>query len=141
MESLLGSKPEVTNECTAAESSIQTGTSATHSNRTLVSVAMGSKMINLPLVHAAVREVDIKGVLQYCNSWPMAISMLAWKTLKVKPLATHRFPLEKTVEVLETAKKGVGLNVMIKCDPNDKNTNSHLCELIYAHSPLSASKG
>lgn len=121
VESLLGSKPEVTIECTGAESSVQTGIYATRSGGTLVIVGMGSEMISLPLVHAAVREVDIKGVFRYCNTWPMAISMLASKTLNVKPLVTHRFPLEKAVEAFETAKKGVGLKVMIKCDPNDQN--------------------
>ena len=121
VESLLGSKPEVTIECTGAESSIQTGIYATHSGGTLVIVGMGAEMVNLPLVHAAIREVDIKGVFRYCNTWPMAISMLASKTLNVKPLVTHRFPLEKDGDAFETAKKGVGLKVTIKCDPNDKN--------------------
>lgn len=120
VESVLGSKPEVTIECTGAESSIQTGIYATHSGGTLVVVGMGPEMVNLPLVHAAVREVDIKGVFRYCNTWPMAVSMLASKTLNVKPLVTHRFPLEKAVEAFETAKKGVGLKVMIKCDPDDQ---------------------
>jgi len=47
--------------------------------------------------------------------------MLASKTLNTKPLVTHRFPLEKTGEAFETAKKGVGLKVMIMGDPSDQN--------------------
>ncbi|OBS82287.1 hypothetical protein A6R68_23717, partial [Neotoma lepida] len=99
VESMLGSKPDVTVECTGAESSIRTGIYATHSGGTLVIVGMGSDMVNLPLMHAAVREVDIKGVFRYCNT----------------------FPLEKALEAFETSKKGLGLKVMIKCDPNDQN--------------------
>ena len=118
-ESLLGSKPEITIECTGAQSSIQMCICATHSGGTLVIVGMGAEMVNLPLVHAAIREVDIKGVFRYCN--PRPISMLTLKTLNVKPLVTHRFPLEKDGDAFETAKKGVGLKVTIKCDPNDKN--------------------
>ncbi|XP_020029095.1 sorbitol dehydrogenase [Castor canadensis] len=121
VEELLGCKPDVTIECTGVESSVQTGIYATASGGTLVIVGMGSEMISIPLVHAAAREVDIKGVFRYCNTWPMAISMLASKTMNVKPLVTHRFPLEKAVEAFETSKKGVGLKVMIKCDPNDQN--------------------
>ncbi|XP_069862109.1 sorbitol dehydrogenase-like isoform X1 [Dipodomys merriami] len=121
VEKLLGSKPEVTIECTGAESSIQTGIYATISGGTLVLVGMGAEMVSVPLVHAAAREVDIKGVFRYCNTWPMAISMLASKTINVKPLVTHRFPLEKAMEAFETSKQGVGLKVMIKCDPNDQN--------------------
>lgn len=55
------------------------------------------------------------------SRWPMAISMLASKSVNVKPLVTHRFPLEKALEAFETSKKGLGLKVMIKCDPNDQN--------------------
>lgn len=51
----------------------------------------------------------------------MAISMLASKAVNVKPLVTHRFPLEKALEAFETARKGTGLKVMLKCDPNDQN--------------------
>ncbi|XP_013365770.1 PREDICTED: sorbitol dehydrogenase isoform X2 [Chinchilla lanigera] len=121
VEGLLGCKPEVTIECTGAESAIQAGIYATRSGGTLVLVGLGAEMINVPLVHAAVREVDIKGVFRYCNTWPMAISMLAAKAVNVKPLVTHRFPLEKALEAFETSKKGVGVKVMLKCDPNDQN--------------------
>ncbi|KAB0372109.1 sorbitol dehydrogenase isoform X1 [Muntiacus reevesi] len=121
VEGLLGSKPEVTIECTGVETSIQAGIYATHSGGTLVLVGLGSEMTRVPLVHAATREVDIKGVFRYCNTWPMAISMLASKSVNVKPLVTHRFPLEKALEAFETSKKGLGLKVMIKCDPNDQN--------------------
>ncbi|GAB1286808.1 Sorbitol dehydrogenase [Apodemus speciosus] len=68
VESLLGSKPEVTIECTGSESSIQMGIYATHPGGTMVIVGMGSEMVNVPLMHAAVREVDIKGVFRYCNT-------------------------------------------------------------------------
>lgn len=46
----------------------------------LVIVEIGSKRISLYTVHAAVRDVGIKSVLQYCNMWPVANSMLASKT-------------------------------------------------------------
>ncbi|XP_043838430.1 sorbitol dehydrogenase isoform X1 [Dromiciops gliroides] len=121
IESLFGQKPEITIECTGVESSIQTSIYATHSGGTVVLVGMGAEMATVPLVHAAVREVDIKGVFRYCNTWPMAISMLASKSLNVKPLVTHRFPLEKALEAFETSSKGLGLKVMLKCDPNDQN--------------------
>uniref|UniRef100_G1Q0Y0 Sorbitol dehydrogenase n=1 Tax=Myotis lucifugus TaxID=59463 RepID=G1Q0Y0_MYOLU len=120
VEGLLGCKPEVTIECTGAEAAIQVGTYATCPGGTMMLVGLGSKMVNVPLVHAAIREVDIKGVF-FCNTWPMAISMLASKSVNVKSLVTHRFPLEKALEAFETSKKGLGLKVMIKCDPNDQN--------------------
>ncbi|GAB5572498.1 sorbitol dehydrogenase [Prionailurus iriomotensis] len=68
VEDLLGCKPEVTIECSGVELSIQAGIYATRSGGTLVLVGLGSEMTTVPLVHAATREVDIKGVFRYCNT-------------------------------------------------------------------------
>ncbi|KAM5337207.1 sorbitol dehydrogenase isoform 2-T2 [Glossophaga mutica] len=121
VEGLLGCKPECTIECTGAETAIQAGIYATCSGGILVLVGLGSEMINVPLMHAVSREVDIRGVFRYCNTWPVAISMLASKSVNVKSLVTHRFPLEKALEAFETSKKGLGLKVMIKCDPSNQD--------------------
>jgi len=48
--------------------------------------------------------------------YPTAIRMLSSKTVDVKPLITHRFPLEKAPEAFEFAKTGKGLKIMLKCD-------------------------
>nr|XP_012620419.2 sorbitol dehydrogenase [Microcebus murinus] len=103
VQGLLGCKPDVTIECTGAEACIQAGIYATASGGTMVLVGLGSEMNTVPLLNAAVREVDIRGVFRYCNTWPVVISMLASKTVNVKPLVTHRFPLEKALEAFETS--------------------------------------
>lgn len=51
----------------------------------------------------------------------MAISMLASKRVNVKPLVTHRFPLEQAVQAFETTRQGIGIKVMLKCDKNDQS--------------------
>ncbi|KAE8617498.1 hypothetical protein XENTR_v10009094 [Xenopus tropicalis] len=121
VEKLLGIMPEITIECTGAESCIQAGIYATRSGGTLILVGLGPAMVNVPIVNAAVREVDIRGIFRYCNTWPMAISMLSSKRVNVAPLVTHRFPLENAAEAFETTKKGMGVKVMLKCDKNDQN--------------------
>ncbi|XP_028561921.2 sorbitol dehydrogenase isoform X2 [Podarcis muralis] len=121
VEQALGCMPDITVECTGAQAAIQTGIYATRSGGTLVLVGLGPEMVTLPIVNAAVREVDIRGVFRYCNTWPMAIAMLASKKVNVQPLVTHRFPLEKAVEAFETTKKGLGIKIMLKCDPSDQN--------------------
>ncbi|XP_026565623.1 sorbitol dehydrogenase [Pseudonaja textilis] len=121
VESLLGCMPDITLECTGAESCIQTGIYATRSGGTLVLVGLGPEMVTLPIVNAAMREVDIRGIFRYCNTWPMAIAMLASKKINVQPLVTHRFPLEKAEEAFEATKKGIGIKIMLKCDPKDQN--------------------
>ncbi|KAJ6664055.1 hypothetical protein lerEdw1_008270 [Lerista edwardsae] len=121
VKNALGCMPEITVECTGVQSSIHTGIYATRSGGTVVLVGLGSEMVTLPIVNAAVREVDIKGIFRYCNTWPMAIAMLASKKVNVQPLVTHRFPLDKALEAFETTRKGVGIKIMLKCDPQDQD--------------------
>ncbi|XP_037551372.1 sorbitol dehydrogenase [Nematolebias whitei] len=121
VEDVLGAQPQVTIECTGVESCIQTAIYATCSGGVVVLVGLGADMTTVPLVSAAVREVDIRGVFRYCNTWPKAIAMLASGKVNVKPLVTHRFPLEQAVQAFETTRQGLGIKVMLKCDKNDQN--------------------
>nr|XP_020488167.1 sorbitol dehydrogenase [Labrus bergylta] len=117
---MLDAQPHITIECTGVESSIQTAIYATRSGGVVVLVGLGSEMATVPLINAAVREVDIRGVFRYCNTWPMAIAMLASGKVNVKPLVTHRFPLEQAVQAFETTRQGLGIKVMLKCDQTDQ---------------------
>uniref|UniRef100_A0A1A8H6N7 Sorbitol dehydrogenase n=1 Tax=Nothobranchius korthausae TaxID=1143690 RepID=A0A1A8H6N7_9TELE len=121
VEDMLGARPQITIECTGVESCVQTAIYATRSGGVVVLVGLGAVMCTVPLINAAVREVDIRGVFRYCNTWPMAISMLASGKVNVKPLVTHRFPLEQAVQAFETTRQGLGIKVMLKCDKNDQN--------------------
>lgn len=121
VQGMLGCMPQITIECTGVESSMQTAIYATRSGGVVVLVGLGAEMTTVPLVNASVREVDIRGVFRYCNTWPMAIAMLAAKKVNVKPLVTHRFPLEQAVQAFETTHRGLGVKVMLKCDKNDQN--------------------
>lgn len=92
VENAFGSKADVTIECSGAESSIQTGIfvssldtllrrcfvdlinfsgifflQGTKSGGMLVLVGMGAAEVKLPIVNAAVREVDIRGIFRYAN--------------------------------------------------------------------------
>ncbi|RXN04152.1 sorbitol dehydrogenase-like protein [Labeo rohita] len=121
VEGMLGCMPQISIECSGAQSSIQTAIYATRSGGVVILVGLGTEMTTVPLVNAATREVDIKGVCRYRNTWPVAISMLASKKLNVKPLVTHRFPLEQAMQAFETTHQGLGVKVMLKCDKNDQN--------------------
>ncbi|XP_037390192.1 sorbitol dehydrogenase isoform X3 [Pygocentrus nattereri] len=68
VESMLGGMPHVSIECTGVESSIQTAIYATRSGGVVVLVGLGASMTTVPLLNAAVREVDIRGVFRYCNT-------------------------------------------------------------------------
>ncbi|XP_078451208.1 sorbitol dehydrogenase-like [Lampetra fluviatilis] len=119
-ECLGGAPPEISIECTGAEACVQASIYATRSGGVLVLVGMGPTSITLPILNAAVREVDIRGVFRYCNTWPTAIAMLASRHVDVQPLVTHRFPLSSALEAFEVTRRGEGIKVMIKCDPDDE---------------------
>lgn len=113
----IGDLPEVTIECTGAESSTQLGMVATKSGGTLVLVGMGPNEVKVPLVDAACREIDIRGIFRYANCYPTALAMVASGKVNVKPLVTHRFKLASAVEAFQTAKTGAGgaIKVVIDC--------------------------
>jgi len=112
-----GHRPDKTIECSGAESSIQLAIYATKSGGTIVLVGLGPAEVRLPIVNAAVREVDIRGVFRYANCYPVALAMVASGIINVKPLVTHRFKLEEALKAFETAKTGAdnAIKVMIKC--------------------------
>jgi len=117
-----GRRPDKTIECSGAEPSIQLAIYATKSGGTIVLVGLGPAEVRLPIVNAAVREVDIRGVFRYANCYQVALSMVARGLVDVKPLVTHRFKLEESLKAFETAKTGAdnAIKVMIKCDKFDE---------------------
>ncbi|XP_078703550.1 sorbitol dehydrogenase-like [Branchiostoma floridae x Branchiostoma belcheri] len=112
----LGCQPDVTIECSGAEPSIHAGIYATQPGGVLMIVGCGRQLATIPLLDAALKEVDIRGNLRYCNDYPTALAMVASGQVNVKPLVTHRYSLEQTLEAFEFAKKGEGIKVMIHCD-------------------------
>jgi len=117
VEKLLGEKPNITIECSGAESSIKLAINATRSGGCVLLVGLGPPEVKVPLVDAAVREVDIRGVFRYANCYPAALALVASGKVNVKRLITHNYKLEETLEAFETARTGAGgaIKVMIHC--------------------------
>lgn len=111
----LGSMPNVSIECSGAESSIQTTFYATMSGGVVVLVGLGQPLASLPIVNAATREIDIRGVFRYANCYPAALSLIATGRIDVKPLITHRFQIGESVQAFEMAESGKAIKVMIQC--------------------------
>ena len=78
-------------------------------------VGMGKDMCNFPLLNACCREVDIRGVFRYCNTWPTAINMISSGSIDVRPLITGRVSLENAIDGFEMTRKAIGVKVMIDC--------------------------
>lgn len=117
VEEMMGDMPDITIECSGAEASIQLAIYATRSGGCAVLVGLGPSEVKLPIVNAACREVDIRGIFRYANTYPKAIQMISSGAVNVKPLVTHHFPLEKSYDAFETARTGAGnaIKVVIDC--------------------------
>jgi len=118
VEELLGGKqPNIAIECSGFEDSIRFAIFCTKSGGVVVLVGMGKPEVTLNILNFAVREVDIRGIFRYANCYPTAIEMVASGKVDVKPLITHRFKLEETLDAFETARTGAGgaIKVVIKC--------------------------
>lgn len=69
IEEMLGEKPNISIDCGGFESTVNIGLKATKNGGVFVLVGMGQDKITVPLVAAAAREVDIRGVFRYCNEY------------------------------------------------------------------------
>lgn len=112
-----GRLPEVTIECTGAESCLRLAIEATRQGGTIVTVGMGPPSVNIPIVTAGIKELDIRGIFRYVNCYPTAIELLSSGKVDVKKLITHRFKLEEAAKAFETTRTGAGgaVKVIIDC--------------------------
>ncbi|XP_014782983.1 sorbitol dehydrogenase [Octopus bimaculoides] len=117
IENLLGKSPDISLECSGNPAGLKTSILATASGGCVVMVGMQPDEVTVPLLNAAVREVDIRGIFRYANCYPIALSMIASGQVNVKPLITHRYKLEESQKAFEHARtmKDGAVKIMIKC--------------------------
>ncbi|ORZ16577.1 sorbitol dehydrogenase-2 [Absidia repens] len=105
---------DVVIDCTGAETCVQTAVLLTKNGGSVVLVGMGAAVQSLPIADISAREVDIKGIFRYCNTYPMAVEMLASGAIDVKPLITHSYSLEDSVKAFEHARDGTDNAIKIQ---------------------------
>ncbi|KAG8736673.1 hypothetical protein FRC10_009051 [Ceratobasidium sp. 414] len=100
---LLGEKATVTLECTGVESSIWTSIYSAKYGGTVFIIGVGKAIQSMPFMHLSANEIDVRWQYRYANQYPKAIRLVAAGLLNLKPLVTHRLPLEQGVEAFEIA--------------------------------------
>lgn len=120
---LLGSAPNISIECTGAESCVRLAILATELGGVVTLVGIGSTNMNLPITIALVREVEIRSGFRYANAYPAALAMVANGTIDATKLITHHFELSESLDAFKTARFGLegAIKVMIHCQPRNKN--------------------
>ncbi|CAG9130047.1 unnamed protein product [Plutella xylostella] len=118
---LMGTHPDISIDASGAQATVRGALLATKSGGVAVLVGMGSPELTVPLAGAVAREVDIRGIFRYVNEYPIALSMVSSGLIDVKPLVTHHFSMEETLQAYETARRGDGIKVMIHVQPRDAN--------------------
>ncbi|XP_006811586.1 sorbitol dehydrogenase-like [Saccoglossus kowalevskii] len=115
---IMGCSPDVVFECSGSDDSLCMGIYACKSGGCVVLIGRGSLEPTIPLVNAAVREIDIKGIFRYANCYAKAISMVSSGALEVSSLISHRFDLTKSLDAFTTAndRNSKAIKVIINCD-------------------------
>ncbi|XP_034833443.1 sorbitol dehydrogenase-like [Maniola hyperantus] len=118
---ILGGHPDISIDASGAQSTVRLSLLATKSGGVAVLVGMGNPELTVPLAGAVAREVDIRGIFRYVNEYPIALSLVASGKINLKPLVTHHFSLEESLEAYEVARRGLGIKVMIHVQERDRN--------------------
>uniref|UniRef100_F1L800 Sorbitol dehydrogenase n=1 Tax=Ascaris suum TaxID=6253 RepID=F1L800_ASCSU len=112
----LGVQPDAAIECTGAATSIETGIYAVKSGGTMVMIGLGASRIEMPIVEAATREIDLRGIFRYVNCYPTAIEMISSGKVNLKGLTRAHFKLQESLEAFKRFLKGDVVKVFIHCD-------------------------
>ncbi|BEJ09272.1 hypothetical protein CcaverHIS641_0601870 [Cutaneotrichosporon cavernicola] len=56
-----------------------------------------------PFGYCSANEIDLQFQYRYANQYPKAIRLVSGGLINLKPLVTHRFPLEKAVDAFQVA--------------------------------------
>jgi len=101
-----GGRVDVVFECCGITSATQTAIFACKSGGTVCLIGLSDPEMKLPIFDAAVREVDLRGIFRYRNTYPTCISLISTGRVNAKQMITHRLKFEQLIRGFEIAKNG-----------------------------------
>lgn len=72
--------------------------------------------VELDIVSAASKEIDIRGQFRYANCYPIAVALVAQGRVDLKPLVTHHFPLHEAERALVFADENKSRSMKVVVD-------------------------
>ncbi|KAF1799728.1 chaperonin 10-like protein [Mucor lusitanicus] len=93
-------------DCTGVEVCVQMSVYLVKNNGKIILVGMGASVQSISVADVSAREVDVRGVMRYCNTYPTAVEMLASGKVDLKSLITHRYKFEDSIKAFEHVKEG-----------------------------------
>lgn len=112
-----GITADVCLDATGVESAIKTCVYAAKRGGVVVLIGMGKPEVSIPVLEASVRELDIRGVFRYCNTYPAALDLVATGKVNLKRLVTHRFKMMDAEDAFQVAhdRSSKAIKVVIDC--------------------------
>ncbi|KAF4721674.1 hypothetical protein FOZ62_021477 [Perkinsus olseni] len=122
-------------DTTGAQDAMSSCIKATQSGGRVAMVGIGAVEMELPVVDALIREVDIRGTFRFRNTYPTCIDMISKGKVDVKQLVTHRYHFnnDEVLQAFEDCSAGVGKSVV-----KDSSTSSSVAKAIPASRGLAA---
>lgn len=101
MEANGGERVDCVFECCGVETATQASIQSCKSGGTVCIIGMGSPDQTLPIFTVGVREVDMRGIFRYRNTYDTCVKLIADGSVDVKDMITHRFPLKNMKDLTE----------------------------------------
>ncbi|EDS38767.1 sorbitol dehydrogenase [Culex quinquefasciatus] len=121
IDEVLGGPADRVLECTGSQPGIRTAIKATRNAGRICLVGLGNDDVQLPMVDAISREIEITTAMRFNHDFPAALEIVASGYVDVKPLVSHHFDLKHVKEAFRVASQGEGNKVLIHLVPRDTN--------------------
>ncbi|WVW84372.1 hypothetical protein I302_106406 [Kwoniella bestiolae CBS 10118] len=104
VKSIGGDAPvEVALECTGIESSITAAIYSVNFGGKVFVIGQGPTVQSYPVGYCSMNEIDLQFQFRYAHQYPKALRLVSGGLINLKPLITHRFPLEKAKDAFAVA--------------------------------------